>query len=102
MAALRVLVYDDGEWPISPPSIVIGSFPACPNWMDSLSASELENLKRELDPRVIMGTDMALNKGKSLDQVVDILKNYGFTWVSQEVSQKADGEETEVEMYKQY
>ena len=49
-----------------------------------------------------MGTDMALNKGKSLDQVVDILKNYGFTWVSQEVSQKADGEETEVEMYKQY
>lgn len=98
MAALRVSAYDDGEWPISPPSIVIGSFPACPNWMDFLSASKLENLKRELDPRVIMGTDMVLNKGKSLDEVVDILKKYGFDWIDQEVSQKADGEETIVEM----
>ena len=49
--------------------------------------------QRELDPRVIMGTNMALNKGKLLDQVVDILKKYG---------EKADGEETIVEMYKQY
>ena len=99
MAALRVSAYDDGN---SPPSIVIKTIPTYPNWVDALSPMTLKNLERELDPRVMDLDHMALNKGKSLDQVVDILKKYGFIYLVQEVSQKGDGEETIVDMYKKY
>ena len=69
--------------------------------MDSLSAIEFENLKREFVPYNIDGSTLLIHnfhQYKSLDEVVNILRKYGFIPVSQinnEVNWK-----TIVEMHK--
>ena len=85
------------------------------DWTYSLTANQLNNLTRDLRPEDINGTTWFLSNDKSLEEVVDILKWYGFFVVSSRcrsynaldegmIAQgwecDKDNRQTEIELYK--
>ena len=85
------------------------------DWTYSLTANQLNNLTRDLRPEDINGTTWFLSNDKSLEEVVDILKWYGFFVVSSRcrsynaldegmIAQgwecDEDNRQTEIELYK--
>ena len=59
------------------------------NWMNLLPASEMEKLNRELRPKIVIGATMILSNDISEEQVVNILKKYGFLITSREMVEYA-------------
>ena len=89
MAGLQVEAYNNGTRPLRPLFIEISQSPVRLNWMDSLLASEFENLKREFVPYNIDGSTLLIHnfhQYKSLDEVVNILSKYGFVPVTEKES----------------
>ena len=70
------------------------------NWMNLLTASEMESLTRELRPKTIIGANMILSNDKSEEEVVGILKKYGFLIKSREMVEYGSGDQMVTKMIK--
>ena len=80
--------------------IYISSIPVLGHWMNSLTARELENITRELSPRLQHGADMVLSNDKSEEEVVNIFKKYGFIEMSRGMEENGSSDKMVTKMIK--
>ena len=68
-------------------------------WMDFLTTSEKQSLQRELRPEVITGEYMMLSKDMTEEEVINILKKYGFV-MSRDMVEVGSGDKVVTKMIK--
>ena len=67
--------------------------------MNSLTTSEKQSLQRELRPEVITGEYMMLSKDMTQEEVINILKKYGFV-MSRDMVEVGSGDKVVTKMIK--
>ena len=68
-----------------------------PNWMNTLTPSELANLTRELHPRLVDGSSILIVGVTCPGVVVEILERYGFVVTSHRTERDNDGRTIKME-----